>query len=1154
MCNSIMCSQKSIKKNKINGKVIDINSFPVVKKFTNEESVNDINRLKYLQSLTFLEFRKIGFLEHRQGKEKNITDDRILYNQIMKYVNLMVDNNNKYTFTYTFKDCYDDHRLICNNNGQNNPFRLRAFLHENHSTDLDICCCHQSILKKICDELKIPNDKLTYYINNKKEVRKINEPNKKNLPVKSLINKMINLNFFNKELKNEYLIELNKEIIEIQIKLYKCKRFKKQRVIACNNLTEDLLKKGYCFDKMTDKQKHQILINNNVIGKFISLLLISYEKKIVMELIDFVKNKGYQVNSIFHDGFFIIGDLYENTELLRDAEKHIDNIFHFNGLFKLEYKKHEIIEDLELVDYSKWKDYNPDTDYYKKDEIDIKILDNKAIPFMENNVDIKNINNRFLNFKNIFKTFKNNNYKYLCIKSGLGTGKTTFTFNFLSKFKKYNFIFINSLTSLTQKLYHDCLDNNIKTLYYTDIDYKYKLNDYINTLYKYHEKALEDRNYDYEFYKYDTDYESDFDEDYEYSNSYNIKYPNFNVDDTFILNTNKISDDDIKKLNNNIIPFKIIIGKNEIEFPVKPPHLDDYNCFTTTIDSICKLNRTNLLDGDYILIMDEIIYMINYIIRCDNLKKNRINIFIMLINVINKAKYVICLDGFMNDFVINLINFVETTFSTNNKVLYINNSYKKNKDVEVIELDNIDELYKLLKSEDKWLLCSDSKTCVDNLKIDLKDIDIAIYTSDRDKDKSTDLSIDRTAISPAIINGIDVFTPDGRICVVFNMEHTIDIQDMYQQCCRERNMTKLYILFIRKKYYKPQYLNYDICCKEHYHKLNQYKDSVRETFNNYSYNNINFNTVMDFFNEQYLKNKYIKNIQNTNPFSYFVELIESEGMNFINKHEKGRFVKNKKKFKETIKTIKEIKKDNIMEYIKKKDLMFLNYNTDIIEKNDDFENIIIDEHRLNNHFFICNTRNIKPITPYQQSKIYNCFKYINDFNELSTNEIINNVNYQFACKYYNDVDDFDIIKVNSFENRYRFLKKVEMILNCEYSDEIIINNDLNSINTDLKQELYNEYQLLFRDRSKSNTFEYRHLTNMFKNIYGKEHIDNKKIRKQLNKDKYLSYEYKFKNIDTHFNLLKLRTGTLENFNNIENVINHNRNIYKDLINEYKQKL
>ena len=51
--------------------------------------------------------------------------------------------------------------------------------------------------------------------------------------------------------------------------------------------------------------------------------------------------------------------------------------------------------------------------------------------------------------------------------------------------------------------------------------------------------------------------------------------------------------------------------------------------------------------------------------------------------------------------------------------------------------------------------------------------------------------------------------------------------------------------------------------------------------------------------------------------------------------------------------------------------------------------------------------------------------------------------------------------------------------------------------------------------------------------------------------KYSIYEYKFNNINTHYQLLKLRIGELNNFNIIDDVIKNNKNIYNDLIDKYK---
>ena len=139
---------------------------------------------------------------------------------------------------------------------------------------------------------------------------------------------------------------------------------------------------------------------------------------------------------------------------------------------------------------------------------------------------------------------------------------------------------------------------------------------------------------------------------------------------------------------------------------------DGDNC-VTTIDSIIKLRSLNI--SEYILFLDEFASIIEYLVISSTLDKHRSTIFQIFVYLIKNCKQVICTDADINIYCIDFLNFCGIKYKT------INNTYLHNKNVVASEILTHTKFMKMLKKEDSFLCCTDSKVNAELIYKDFKD-------------------------------------------------------------------------------------------------------------------------------------------------------------------------------------------------------------------------------------------------------------------------------------------------------------------------------------------------------------------------------------------------------------------------------------------------
>ncbi len=226
-----------------------------------------------------------------------------------------------------------------------------------------------------------------------------------------------------------------------------------------------------------------------------------------------------------------------------------------------------------------------------------------------------------------------------------------------------------------------------------------------------------------------------------------------------------------------------------------------------TVDSLIKLqNWDNGAFSNYVIYLDEFNSLIKHLINCPTMVKTRQQVYMILLKLLKNCKRFIGTDADINDISLRYLQANNLEFN------YIENSYKHNKGVEATEIFSFNKFIKAVNSEDKWLICCDSKTQSEVIAHINASTDYLLITSDGWLDSKTKQFIkgeknldshDRVIYSPAVLYGLDSVMKRPVFC--YYKCQTIDPEEMIQQICRCRNITYVKYLFARKKWLPYKY-------------------------------------------------------------------------------------------------------------------------------------------------------------------------------------------------------------------------------------------------------------------------------------------------------------------------------------------------------------
>lgn len=424
------------------------------------------------------------------------------------------------------------------------------------------------------------------------------------------------------------------------------------------------------------------------------------------------------------------------------------------------------------------------------------------------------------------------------------------------------------------------------------------------------------------------------------------------------------------------------------------------------LDSIMKL--TDLDFSNYIIFLDEVSSIIEYLHDSDTMNHSRIIIYYQLIKIINESKMIIGTDADINDITNSFFNY------TNKKPYIINNTYKHNKGIETEEIYSFNEFIDNLKKLDKYMVCSDSKSSCEEIYKALNDDTVKIITSETNEYVNLD-KYEKIIFSPKIIYGLD--SSMERDVYVYYKEHTINPKHMVQQICRCRNIKKLYYYFNKKQFKDIKYSSFQ-----------ELKDDILN-LNKYGVKNfklIGNDIIMNQYLEIISKIEYNKEAYKTNKYAHFLRLIIDRGFivnSIVKKNIKGQEKDIKKELKE-----EKLKNFNIEDHRDFND-KYLHFDDDTIIEN---KELFLDQNKMTKHF--------------------NISDYF-----FRTKEDVKDK--------FNNLDDFIIKKIYNNKSRILFLHELKEKVNCPKEDIKIIK----SLD---KPEYYEKiYKLMFRDRSKNIDFK-----------------------------------------------------------------------------------
>ena len=289
--------------------------------------------------------------------------------------------------------------------------------------------------------------------------------------------------------------------------------------------------------------------------------------------------------------------------------------------------------------------------------------------------------------------------------------------------------------------------------------------------------------------------------------------------------------------------------------------------YVTTIDSLFKkCSNPYITWEDYNIYMDEFGSLIKYLFTATTMANKRIFVFLFLLKILERCKKVIMTDADIDD-----TSFMFIKHMTND-YYYIKNEFVHNKGVKAIEYTDEEEFKKRLKSLDKFVVCTDSKTLADNYGEFLNDPTVEIWTKDYKGEMIMD-NHDKLIYSPKITTGLD--SSMEREVFVIMKEESIDPETMLQQIARSRNILRVNFLFTKKKVGIPKYKSLADCEAQ----LREDEIFARQEF---GMTRATPEETELFFkiNARY---KYNQDAHGTNKFGHMLHLLQKRGFDVITK-------------------------------------------------------------------------------------------------------------------------------------------------------------------------------------------------------------------------------------------------------------------------------
>jgi len=464
--------------------------------------------------------------------------------------------------------------------------------------------------------------------------------------------------------------------------------------------------------------------------------------------------------------------------------------------------------------------------------------------------------------------------------------------------------------------------------------------------------------------------------------------------------------------------------------------------YVIQIDSLLKLQwwcQQGATCG-YVLFLDEFNSIIKHLFTSETLSKNGIRIPIMdlLVELFNDAEYVFMTDADISDQSLKFLDFALK--DKKEKLVFIENEYKHNNGKKAEEVLDIKTLVNLMKKEKKWICpCDEARSC-HLLKEQIGDPNILIIDSKVNESYNWD-DYDRIIFSPKVIYGIDSVMERPVFC--FYQESTIDPRDMLQQINRNRNITRLYYLFQRKKCREVDFNTLEDCIQD--------SNNLQKWCERNDYLHQEISRVHSIFKEVFNQLKYNRDCYSSNPYAHFKKLLTERG-----------FIDDTKIAQSNIKKTKELLKED-----KERMINSIHKDMPFVKKMNEY--IGLPEEEIENHKEIFMNRNFIGNLIGLRRFIFDSFG--EEFNPEKNEWIqgyekeLDRYNNQFTDmkNKLQEKQEFNIKKIQSNQAKMIFIDRLRQELNL--TDRMKING-FKKLSESKANDYYEEYKATFTDRSK----------------------------------------------------------------------------------------
>ena len=272
-----------------------------------------LDKLHYLKSLTFKEYK-----QYDKSSSKNEDERKQNFDKLQRFTDNFIKANGEIKRLYKFtgannwgENSSGNGRLFADGCGiQGLSKKIRGFLLDGISTDIDMVNAHPVILRYLCRKHNLKHEQLDFYIENRDSV--LNQFSDRETG-KILFLKATNDDKLNKKETNSIFKAYDKEMKE----------------------TQKALTKLTCYENIVKEVPTNKLYN--WYGSAMNRILCYYENNILQVIINVLNKRNIEICAPMFDGVMYYGSL--DNELLTELERDINATF-LNLDMKLSFKEH----------------------------------------------------------------------------------------------------------------------------------------------------------------------------------------------------------------------------------------------------------------------------------------------------------------------------------------------------------------------------------------------------------------------------------------------------------------------------------------------------------------------------------------------------------------------------------------------------------------------------------------------------------------------------------------------------------------------------------------------------------------------------------------------------------------------------------------------